>query len=144
MHMTLEVILLPVADVDRAKTFYGRMGFVCDVDHEADGFRVVQFTPPGSGCSIAFGEGLGGVSRSPVVGMHLVVADLAAALEELGSRGIEIGAPFHYGRGGKQPGIDPAHADYGSYAELTDPDDNLWLIQEVPSRAGENTNRIEV
>ena len=124
MQMSLEMILLPVSDVDRAKTFYERAGFTCDVDHQADGFRVVQFTPPGSNCSVAFGHGLGGVTESPVVGLHLVVSDLEAAVAELRSRGIEVGDPFHYGPGGPQDGVDPDHADYASYAELADPDDN--------------------
>ena len=92
---------------------------------------MVQFTPPGSACSIAFGKGLGGVTQSPVVGLHLVVADLEKAVGELRSRGIEVGDPFHYGPSGSQPGVDPNHADYASYAELADPDDNRWLLQEV-------------
>jgi len=136
MRMALEMVLLPVADVDRAKAFYDRLGFACDVDHQqGDDFRVVQFTPPGSGCSVAFGYGFGEVSRSPVVGMHLVVADLAEAHAALRARGVAVGEPFHFGPEGRQPGVDPGHADYASYAELTDPDGNLWLLQEVPSRA---------
>ena len=115
MRMALEMVLLPVSDVDRAKAFYEQLGFACDVDHQAgEEFRVVQFTPPGSDCSIAFGRGLGQTSRSPVVGMHLVVADLGAALDDLRGRGIEVGEPFHYGPEGRQPGIDPRHADYAS------------------------------
>jgi catechol 2,3-dioxygenase-like lactoylglutathione lyase family enzyme len=133
--MALEMVLLPVSDVDRAKAYYTQLGFNCDVDHGAEGFRVVQFTPPGSDCSVAFGRGLGAVSQSPIVGLHLVVADLAVAIEELQERGIRVGEPFHYGAAGKQPGIDPGRADYGSYAELIDPDHNVWLLQEVPSRA---------
>lgn len=134
--MALEMILLPVADIDRAKAFYEKLGFVCDVDHRTEDLRVVQFTPPGSGCSIAFGEGLGEVTRSPVVGMHLVVADLNAALSQITGCGIQVGEAFHYGSAGKQPGVHPEHLDYSSYAELEDPDGNLWLLQEVPSRAG--------
>ena len=135
MRMALEMVVLPVADVDRAKAFYDQLGFVCDVDHEAEGFRVVQFTPPGSDASIAFGYGLGGVSQSPIVGLHLVVANLSAALEELRARGVEVGEPYHYGSGGKAPGVHPEHVDYASYAELSDPDGNLWLLQEIPSRS---------
>lgn len=135
MRMALEMVMLPVVDVDRAKAFYDQLGFVCDVDHgQGEDFRVVQFTPPGSGCSIAFGHGLGKVSQTPIVGMHLVVADLAAALDDFRARGIKVGEPFHYESEGKQPGIDPGHADYGSYAEFADPDNNIWLLQEVPSR----------
>lgn len=135
MRMALEMIVLPVADIDRAKAFYTQMGFTCDVDHASEGFRVVQFTPPGSGCSIAFGYGLGGVSEAPIVGLHLVVADLAAALEDLDRRGIEARPPYHFGQQGRTPGVDPDHADYASYAELADPDRNVWLLQEVPSRS---------
>ena len=134
MRMALEMITLPVADVDRAKAFYQQLGFDCDIDHEADGFRVVQFSPPGSGCSIAFGLGLGDVSRSPVVGLHLVVADLAAAVEAIRARGIGVEDAFHYGPAGPTPGIHPERADYASYAKLPDPDGNVWLLQEVPSR----------
>lgn len=131
--MALEMILLPVADIDRAKAFCEKLGFVCDVDHRAEALRVVPFTPPGSGCSITFGEDFGEVTRSPVVGMHLVVADLNAALAEINGRGIQVGEAFHYGLAGKQPGVHPDHLDYSSYAELEDPDSNLWLLQEVPS-----------
>lgn len=134
MKMSLEAIILPVADIDRAKAFYEKLGFTLDVDHQTEGFRVVQFTPPGSACSIVFGHGLGGVSRSPIVGLHLVVSNLASTLESLRDRGIDIGKPFFYGADGKTPGIDPGHHDYASYAEFTDPDLNVWLLQEVPSR----------
>jgi catechol 2,3-dioxygenase-like lactoylglutathione lyase family enzyme len=132
--MALEVVTLPVSDVDRAKVFYEQLGFDCDVDHQTDGFRVVQFTPPGSGCSIAFGHGLGEVSQAPVVGLHLVVADLIAAVETVRAQGIDLGEVFHYGPEGPAPGIHPERADYASYAKLADPDGNVWLLQEVPSR----------
>ena len=135
VKMSLEAIIVPVSDVDRAKAFYERLGFDLDVDHETDGFRIVQFTPPGSQCSIVFGHGLGGTSRSPIVGIHLVVSDLASTLEILHDRGIDPGEPFFYGAGGKSRGIDPGHNDYASYAEFTDPDENVWLLQEVPSRS---------
>ena len=136
MRMGLEMILLPVSDVDRAKAYYARLGFNCDVDHASEGFRIVQFTPPGSHCSVAFGHGLGEVSKAPVVGLHLVVPDLAHAVGELRGRDIDVGEPFHFGATGRASGIDPNHADYASYAELVDPDGNSWLLQEVPSRAG--------
>lgn len=134
--MSLEAIILPVSDIDRAKEFYEKLGFVLDVDHRAEEFRVVQFTPPGSGCSIVFGHGLAGVSPSPIVGLHLVVSDLASALEALHDRGVRVGEPFHYGADGKTAGIDPERRDYASYAELSDPDRNIWLLQEVLSRRG--------
>lgn len=136
MKMALEAVILPVADIDRAKSFYERVGFACDVDHDTDDFRVVQFTPPGSACSVLFGRGLGGVSASPVVGLHLVVTDLSAAHDDLTRRGIEAGEPFHFGSEGKTPGIDPERRDYSSYVQFADPDGNTWLLQEVPSRSG--------
>lgn len=135
MDMRFEALVLPVEDVDRAKEFYARAGFTCDVDHDAEGFRVVQFTPPGSACSIIFGTGLGDVSAAPVVGLHLVVTDLERAVTELRERDIEVADPFHYGPSGPTAGVDPNHADYNSYAAFTDPDDNKWLLQEVPSRS---------
>ena len=136
MRMALEMVLLPVANVDRAKAFYEQLGFTCDVDYaQGEAFRIVQFTPPGSDCSVAFGHGLSNVSQSPVVGLHLVVADLAGAIEDLRARGIPVEAPFFFGPEGRQPGIDPSHADFSSFAELIDPDGNVWLLQEVPSRS---------
>ncbi len=134
MRMGLEMVLLPVSDIDRAKAFYEQLGFVCDVDHDTPEMRVVQFTPPGSGCSIAFGRGVGPVTASPVVGLHLVVKDLTAALEELQQRAIEVSDPFHYTQEGQTAGVHPEHPDYGSFAHFTDPDGNSWLLQEVPSR----------
>lgn len=134
MRMGLEMIVLPVEDVDRAKEFYSRLGFTCDVDHQTEDMRVVQFTPPGSDCSIVVGRGLGAMTATPVVGLHLVVADLAAAVDEVRGRGIEVGDPFYYGPAGMAPGIDPDHPDYASYAQFSDPDGNVWLLQEVPSR----------
>ena len=135
MRMGLELILLPVSDIDRAKSFYERVGFHCDVDHDTPQMRIVQFTPPGSGCSIGFGRGLGGLTESPLIGLHLVVADLAAAVEALRSRGVEVGDPFHYGPSGPTEGVNPERIDYSSFASLTDPDGNSWVLQEVPSRA---------
>ena len=135
MRMGLEMLLLPVTDIDRAKAFYEQIGFNCDVDHDTPEMRVVQFTPPGSGCSIAFGRGVGGVTASPVIGLHLVVSDISAALDEVRARGIGVSDPFHYGPEGQISGVHPDRVDYGSFAHLADPDGNTWLIQEVPSRA---------
>lgn len=135
MDMKLEVVVIPVTDVDRSKAYYEQFGFHCDVDHRAgDEFRVVQMTPPGSACSVTFGVGMQ-PPDSPVKGLHLVVTDLAAAVADVRGRGVEVGDPFHFGPEGKAGGVDPGHGDYASYAEVADPDGNVWLLQEVPSRA---------
>lgn len=134
MDMKLELVVIPVTDVDRAKAFYERCGFAVDVDHAAgDTFRVVQVTPPGSAASVCFGVGLDG-PESPVKGLHLVVADIEAALVELRGRGVDVGDPFHMGPEGQAAGVDPQRQDYGSFAPLTDPDGNVWLLQEVARR----------
>ena len=134
MDWKLEVVILPVADVDRAKVFYQEnAGFQLDVDHAAgDDFRIVQFTPPGSACSVT-------LMRNPeaagsVQGLHLIVNDLDAARAELASRGVAVSEPFHFDARGQRPGPDPERRDYGSYLSFTDPDGNGWLVQEVPSR----------
>lgn len=130
--MRLEVIIIPVADVDRAKEFYDRAGFKLDVDHSGgDNFRVVQYTPPGSSCSIIFGVGLGAVTDSPVKGMHLVVSDVEKAVGELNERGVETTPIYHMNLEGRFDGVDPSHTDYGSYSGFTDPDGNVWVLQEV-------------
>ncbi len=133
MDWKLEVVVLPVTDVDRAKAFYGeRMGFRLDVDHDAgETFRVVQFTPPGSACSITFGVGVARTEPGSVQGLHLVVDDIEAAHAELVGRGVEVSDPFHFGPGGRTDGLDPDRRDFGTYLELSDPDGNGWLVQEV-------------
>lgn len=134
MDMKLELVVIPVADVDRAKAFYERFGFAVDVDHVAgDAFRVVQVTPPGSAASVCFGIGLD-PPESPVRGLHLVVTDIAAAVAELRGRGVEVGDPFHFGAEGRADGIHADRADYATFAEIADPDGNTWLLQEVASR----------
>jgi catechol 2,3-dioxygenase-like lactoylglutathione lyase family enzyme len=134
MDMKLELVVIPVTDVDRAKAFYERMGFATDVDHAAgDDFRVVQVTPPGSAASVCFGIGVN-PPDSPVKGLHLVVTDIAAAVAELRDRGVEVSDPFHVGPGGKADGAHADHEDYATFAEIADPDGNLWLLQEVASR----------
>lgn len=134
MDMKLELVVIPVTDVDRAKAFYARCGFVVDVDHVAgDAFRVVQVTPPGSAASVCFGIGLDG-PETPVKGLHLVVTDVEAAVAELRDRGVEVGDPFHMGPEGQTAGVDPERRDYGTFAPLTDPDGNIWLLQEVAGR----------
>jgi catechol 2,3-dioxygenase-like lactoylglutathione lyase family enzyme len=130
--MRLEVIILPVADVDRAKAFYEMAGFRLDVDHRpSEAFRVVQFTPPGSTCSITFGVGLGNTTAGAIQGLHLVVSDVEAARSELVGRGVDVGDVFHFGPNGQAPGVDPEHHDYASYATFSDPEGNGWLLQEV-------------
>ncbi len=133
MDWKLELIVLPVADVDRAKTFYiEKVGFHLDVDHRAgDEFRVVQLTPPGSACSISIGTGITDAAPGSVRGLHLVVSDILAARAELVERGTNIGEIFHFGEGGQAPGPDPERRDYNSFLPFSDPDGNSWLIQEI-------------
>jgi len=130
----LELVLLPVTDVDRAKAFYTeKMDFVLDVDHRGgDQFRVVQVTPRGSACSVSFGVGITPAEPGSVVGLHLVVPDIEAARAELVGRGVEIDPIRHMTPEGWQPGVDPDHAKFNSFAELKDPDGNTWVLQEVP------------
>lgn len=136
MDMKLELVILPVSDVDRSKAFYEQAGFQLDVDHRGgEQFRVVQLTPPGSECSISIGIGISEAEPGSVKGLHLVVADIEVARDELLERGIEVSEIHHFGPEGQAPGPDPQHADYGSFASFDDPDGNLWLLQEVRSRA---------
>ena len=136
MDWKLELVLVPVADVERAKTFYvDQCGFRLDVDHSAgDSFRVVQMTPPGSTCSISVGIGLTDAAPGSVRGLHLVIDDIAAARTELVSRGVVVSEIKHMTPEGWQPGVDPAHADFNSFADFSDPDGNTWVLQEVRSR----------
>jgi catechol 2,3-dioxygenase-like lactoylglutathione lyase family enzyme len=133
MDWKLELVLVPVADVDRAKAFYTeKMGFVLDVDHSGgENFRVVQVTPPGSACSISFGIGITAAKPGSVVGLHLVVSDIEAAHAELTGRGVTVDPIRHMTAGGWQPGPDPEHAKFNSFAEFKDPDGNTWVLQEV-------------
>lgn len=136
MDLRLELVLLPVTDVDRAKTFYDGLGFRLDVDHQAgEEFRVVQFTPPGSECSISFGVGITQAVPGSVEGLHLVVTDIEAARGDLVGRGADVSDIRHMTAEGWKPGVDPEHADYNSFAEFADPDGNRWVLQEVPSRS---------
>ena len=133
MDWKLELVLVPVSDVDRAKTFYGdKVGFNVDVDHRAgDEFRVVQLTPPGSACSISIGIGITDATPGSVRGLHLVVSDIEAARAELVERGVDIGEVFHFESGKQAPGPDPERRDYGSFLSFSDPDGNSWVVQEV-------------
>jgi catechol 2,3-dioxygenase-like lactoylglutathione lyase family enzyme len=133
MDYKLELVLLPVADVDRAKAFYvERCGFTLDVDHQpSDAFRVVQVTPPGSACSFTFGIGITDAAAGSYRGTHLVVGDIEAARTELVERGVEVSEIRHMGPNGWEPGVDPERRTYNSFADFADPDGNTWVLQEV-------------
>ena len=139
----LEVVVLAVSDVDRAKDFYQRLGWRLDADLAVDaGYRVVQFTPPGSGCSIIFGTGVTSATPGSSEGLQLSVHDLDEARADLVSRGIDVSEPFHdvtgifhhAGTTGRLEGTAPERADYGSFASFADPDGNGWLLQEIRTR----------
>ena len=131
----IEAITLPVGDVDRAKDFYVQAGWNLDLDTEVGGMRIVQLTPPGSGCSITFGTGMPQAEPGSYVNTYLVVRDIEAAHRELRDRGIPVSDIYHFGEAGQTPGPSPNRGDYESYADFADPDGNRWLVQEVPSRA---------
>ncbi len=141
--MKLEVVVLAVSDVDRAKSFYAKLGWREDADFATgDAFRVVQFTPPGSECSIIFGTGVTSAAPGSSEGLQLTVYDIDAARDALIGRGIEVSEVFHDAGGvfhhagteGRVTGPAPEHADYGSFASFSDPDGNGWLLQEVKVR----------
>jgi catechol 2,3-dioxygenase-like lactoylglutathione lyase family enzyme len=143
MDMKLEVVVLPVADVDRAKQFYLSLGWRPDADvTSGEDFRVVQLTAPGSPCSIIFGTGVADDGAAPVTGLHLVVSDIELARKHLLSKGVEVGDTFHdaggvfhhAGSGGRVGGPDPKRRSYGSFATFTDPDGNRWWLQEITAR----------
>ena len=130
MDWKLELIVIPVADVDRAKAFYqDQMGFKLESDFSAGDFRVVQLTPPGSACSIALMRS--DTAPGSVHGLHLVVPDLDAAHAELVGRNLDPGEMFHFAEGGRLSGPDPQRASYNSFLSFDDPDGNTWLVQEV-------------
>jgi catechol 2,3-dioxygenase-like lactoylglutathione lyase family enzyme len=133
MDYKLELVMIPVTDVDRAKAFYTeRLGFRLDVDHQPnESFRVVQMTPPGSACSITIGIGMTDAEPGSYRNTHLVVKDIMAAHAELKGRGVPVTDIRHFDGTGWAPGPDPTHADYGSYADFSDPDGNTWVLQEV-------------
>ena len=132
MDLKLELVLIPVSDVDRAKSFYvEKLGFNLDVDHRAsDEFRVVQMTPPGSACSITVGVGLTDAAPGSYRGTHLVVTDIESARAELRESGVDVSEIRHMGSNGWEPGPDPERRDYGSFADFGDPDGNTWVLQE--------------
>ena len=131
MDWKLELIVVPVSDVDRAKAFYlEKAGFLLDVDHVAGDFRVVQLTPRGSACSIALMRNTDGAAGS-LHGLQLVVPDIEVARAELVGRGMEASEVFHFESGRQVPGPDPQRATYNSFLSFSDPDGNGWMVQEV-------------
>jgi catechol 2,3-dioxygenase-like lactoylglutathione lyase family enzyme len=137
--MKLEVVVIPVSDIDRTKRFYGGLGWRLDADFSAvDGFRVIQFTPPGSSCSIHFGTarpGVGSAVPGSAQGLYLIVSDIEAARADLVARGVDVSEVFHRaGRDGRFSGPDPERRSYSSLATFKDPDGNGWLLQEVTAR----------
>jgi catechol 2,3-dioxygenase-like lactoylglutathione lyase family enzyme len=145
VDLKLEAVVIPVSDVDRAKEFYGKLGWRLDADFPFDnGFRVVQFTPPGSGSSVQFGTKITSATPGSAQGLYLIVSDIEAARDELAASGVEVSAVFYPGTPGAQfqpddtsgrvSGPAPDHASYSSFATFTDPDGNGWLLQEVTTR----------
>lgn len=144
MDLKLEVLVIPVGDVDKAKAFYEQLGFRLDADFSAnDDFRVVQVTPPGSEASIIFGKGVSSAAPGSAQGLHLVTKDIEVTREELVARGADVsevwhdadGIFHHAGDANQVPGPHPERASYGSYLSFADPDGNGWVVQEVVTRA---------
>jgi len=136
IDLKLEVVVLPVSDVDRAKRFYEGLGWRLDGDFKNGDWRGVQMTPPGSPCSIHFGKGLTTAAPGSVQNLYLVVSDVEAARRELLDRGANVSEVFHFTSigGPREPGRDPEGRSYMSYASFSDPDGNSWLLQEITSR----------
>lgn len=148
VDLKLEVIVIPVSDVDRAKAFYASLGWRLDADFASeDGWRVIQFTPPGSACSVIFGKNVTAAAPGSAQGLYLIVSDLDAARQDLLARGVKISEPFHGGgdvhAGADEPylfgsvrlnGADPKRGSYSSFASFRDPDGNGWFFQEVTTR----------
>jgi catechol 2,3-dioxygenase-like lactoylglutathione lyase family enzyme len=137
MDMKLEVVVVPVSDVDRAKAFYGKLGFRLDIDYARDEqHRVVQFTPPGSEASIHFGKAITSAPPGSVQNLYLIVSDIEKARADLLDRGIEVSEVFHFDGllGPRVSGPDPKRGTYASFASFKDPDGNGWLLQEITKR----------
>ena len=148
VDMKFEVVVIPVSDVDRAKEFYGRLGWRLDADYDnGDDFRVIQFTPPGSGCSVIFGKNVTAAAPGSAQGLYLIVSDIEAARDELVAHGVDASEVFHDAggvyAGTDQPylfgrlrvsGPDPEHRSYRSFVSFSDPDGNGWLLQEITTR----------
>lgn len=145
--MKLEIVVVPVSDVDEAKNFYASLGWRLDADFVAgDDYRVIQFTPPGSDCSVIFGKNVTAATPGSAQGLYLIVSDIEAARADLLGRGIQVSDAFHAGdvnNGPDEPylfgrlrvnGLDPARASYRSFASFSDPDGNGWLFQEITTR----------
>jgi catechol 2,3-dioxygenase-like lactoylglutathione lyase family enzyme len=133
MDWKLEVIVVPVSDVDRSKKFYAeQLGFNVDVDHQDGDFRVVQLTPPGSACSITIGSKINPSEPGSLGGLQVTVSDIEQAHQELTSRGVDAGEIQHFEHGQPVPGPDPDRAPFNSFIFFKDPDGNRWAIQEGP------------
>jgi catechol 2,3-dioxygenase-like lactoylglutathione lyase family enzyme len=149
VDMKFEIVIIPVSDIDRAKGFYARLGWRLDADYDnGKDFRVIQFTPPGSGCSVIFGRNVTSAAPGSAQGLYLIVPDIEAARENLRRRGVQISEAFHGGgnvyAGPDEPylfgrirvnGPDPERRSYRSFASFSDPDGNGWLLQEITTRA---------
>jgi catechol 2,3-dioxygenase-like lactoylglutathione lyase family enzyme len=134
-EVRLEVVTLPVSDVDRAKEFYKKLGWRFDIDLEpGEGIRIVQFTPPGSGCSVSFGTGITQAEPGSFQGSELAVYDVDAAREDLIGRGIEVSEVYHLDGVAPTPGPDPEGQSYRTFASFKDPDGNTWQLQEIKER----------
>jgi catechol 2,3-dioxygenase-like lactoylglutathione lyase family enzyme len=147
VDMKFEIVVIPVSDVDRAKKFYAKLGWRLDADYDnGKDFRIIQFTPPGSGCSIIFGKNVTPAAPGSAQGLYLIVSDIQAACKELLDRGVQISEVFHnegvyagtdepflFGRV-RVSGPDPEHRSYRSFASFRDPDGNGWLFQEITTR----------
>jgi catechol 2,3-dioxygenase-like lactoylglutathione lyase family enzyme len=134
-EIKLEVIQVPVSDVDRAKSFYAGLGWREDIDLElGPGVRIVQFTPPGSGCSIALSTGITKMAPGSMERIEVAVQDIAATREDLIGKGADVGEIYHREGAEQKPGPDPEGRSYLSYAEFSDPDGNSWLLQEIRER----------
>ena len=142
VDLKLEIAVIPVSDVDRAKRFYGGLGWRLDAEFSRDdGFRILQFTPPGSPASVIFGKGVTSAAPGSAQGLYLVVSDIEAASADLVARGAEVevfhdaGGVFHQaGRTGRLSGPDPERRSYASFASFSDPDGNVWILQEITAR----------
>jgi catechol 2,3-dioxygenase-like lactoylglutathione lyase family enzyme len=143
IDMKLEVVVIPISDADRSKRFYLQLGWRLDIDYKSkDDFRVIQFTPSGSGCSIIFGQKVTTATPGSVQGLHLIVPDILAARNDLLQRGIEVSEPFHDAGGifhhangeGVVGGVNPQRKSYASYMSFRDPDGNGWVLQEVTAQ----------
>ena len=145
--MKFEIVVIPVSDVDRAKQFYANLGWRLDADYATENFRVIQFTPPGSGCSVIFGTNVTAAAPGSAQGLYLIVSDVAAAREALLGRGVKVSEVFHDASGvylgpdepylfGRRrvSGPDPEHRSYRSFASFHDPDGNGWFFQEITAR----------